>query len=142
MNKLQRDFVDMITDKLPHTLSIRTRIYIACQFALESNYGKSRLATDQLNFCGMKRATQRISTRLNVCDNCFATYNSLEDCISDYLLWLAMKGAKQDLSIFILKHYLLSYCPDAGYIGRIDAVYNNYCHNVLHWVFPPQASED
>lgn len=131
MNKLQRDFIDMIIDKLPHTLSIRTRIYIACQFALESNYGTSRLATHQCNFCGMKRATQRISTRLNdVSDNCFATYNCLEDCISDYLLWLTMKGAKQNLSIFILKHYLLSYCPDAGYIGRIDAIYNIYMANL------------
>ena len=64
------------------------RFFIACQFALESDFGNSSLAKNEFNYCGMKKAYFRPSLRQ--LDNLkgFAHYDSLQHCIIDYCLWL------------------------------------------------------
>lgn len=127
MTKQQHDFIVTITDELPHTLSINARIYIACQFALESNYGTSSIAMNKLNYCGMKKAHNRITTRSFDIDNShFATYNSRYDCICDYLLWLCYYNVSQSATIDTLKRIFVNYCPEPYYTERIDKVYNAF----------------
>lgn len=101
--------------------------FIACQFALESNYGKSNLAVSQSNYCGMKRALVRPS--LNIGFNEFATYRNLFDCVVDYVLCLTyhkpLASQLSDLNSF--KFFISKfYCPEKGYIDKINTIYQQF----------------
>lgn len=108
--------------------------FIACQFALESDYGKSFIAKHDNNYSGMKVPRVRISVALNFNSNSsFAQYNSLDDCIYDYILWLQyQRPTRHELeTIHLLFGYFRIYCPEKDYIDRINSIYKqfkNYNH--------------
>lgn len=112
----------------PDCISIEVLWFIGCQFALESNYGRSRIAIEQHNHCGMKKPSQRITFADLSSPLKFASYSSLEDCVCDYFAWLCFNKFSQaslsDLSLFKVKLQLSGYCPEKGYISRIESIFN------------------
>lgn len=116
------------------SLSSDVRLFIACQFALESDFGRSHIASRCSNFCGMKVPSIRLSTATNkglidaVGD--FANYNSLADCVLDYCLWLSYNRISVDAQVNVncFKDFLVEkkYCPLSDYISRIEAIYNQF----------------
>lgn len=106
------------------------RYFIACQFALESAYGTSRIAKSRMNHCGMNVPLLRPS--LNTAVSGFASYNSLDDCVRDYVLWLAWNKFGyydlHDLDLFKKKLKAKGYCPAKDYINRIETVYLQYAN--------------
>ena len=127
----RQSFVLLIQKMLPRYISEDVRGYIASQFALESNFGKSAFASCQNNYCGMKVPAVRITTAFNVDDKGkFAKYVSLGSCVSDYLLYLqALRFNKFELNsvlAFRMKLDLVGYCTDLGYLEKIDSLYRQY----------------
>lgn len=127
MNGYRLDFIQRVIciNHLRH-FSFEVRLWIACQFALESNFGTSPLAADNENYCGMKSPVRRI----NFCDSTskeFASYSSLVACVVDYLLWLAWNHFTvldcKDVNKFKLRMVASVYCPENGYIEKIDSIY-------------------
>lgn len=122
---MKRAFLNKVFNALPLRLTYEWRMKIACQFALESDFGKSRLAVGQNNYCGMKvpalRVTTCISPTLEV--GGFASYNSFEDCITDYLIWLAYNKVN---SYSQWEMSLRTYCPESDYLRRIYSIYNQF----------------
>lgn len=103
--------------------------FIGCQFALESDFGKSKLAKEHNNYCGMKFPLVRI----NVCSrisqsNVFAHYDCIRDCFIDYVLCLQyhkpLRKEIEDLSLF--KFFIKWYCPEKDYINKITNLFNLY----------------
>lgn len=102
--------------------------WIGCQFAMESNYGQSRIARERNNFCGMKVPSIRPS--LNTALSGFASYDSFESCCIDYMLLLAYNrfGYNQlsDVELFTLRLKAVNYCPEQDYIQSITNLYNQF----------------
>lgn len=127
----RQSFVLLIQKMLPRYISEEVRGYIGSLFALESNFGKSAFASCQNNFCGMKVPSIRLTTAFNIDEKGkFAKYISLGSCITDYLLYLqALKFNKfelQSVVAFRKKLDLVGYCPDLGYLEKIDSLYRQY----------------
>lgn len=104
--------------------------FIASQIALESDFGRSRLATEFNNFIGMKISLVRPSTRLayNFADE-FSRYSSFDDCMLDYLLAVTYhQPLKNDL--IRLENYVRFisrwYCPERFYSESILSIYNQF----------------
>lgn len=110
-----------------YSVSFEVRRFIACQFALESNFGTSAIADENANYCGMRVPFVRPTTCIGV-NRAHAKYLSISECIVDYFLWLAYNKFKQtelnDLDLF--KAHLVSahYCPSDNYISSIERIYN------------------
>lgn len=106
-------------------------LFIACQFALESDFGKSRLASRDNNFCGMKSPVLRPSLNLNRART-FASYMDDVDCVHDYMLWLAYSRCTvsrlQELPLFILHLKEKKYCSDPDYIPSIDRLFKQFSY--------------
>lgn len=102
--------------------------FIGCQFALESDFGRSLLAKSQCNHSGMKKPLRRISYSNLESNMKFAVYSTVSDCIADYLLWLVnnnfTQAAMSDLSLFKVKLRISGYCPEKGYIEKIENIFN------------------
>lgn len=106
-------------------------VFIACQFALESNFGTSKLAVDNNNHSGMKNPMVRIS-----CSVCFgnsshywAYFHNLHSCCVDYVLCLQYHrplsvdyDTPEHFARFISKFY----CPEKDYITKIFKIYNQF----------------
>lgn len=60
------DFLNGIIAMLPDCIGLSVKRYIACQFALESGFGKSPSACCNNNYCGMKVPSFRISLVRNL----------------------------------------------------------------------------
>lgn len=108
-------------------MSLYVRYWVACQFALESNFGKSNRALKTHNLCSMKIPQVRFS--LNTASTgVFAVYDSDEDCVLDYLYWLAFNRFTfhqlQSLDLYRLRIKARNYCPDEDYIDKINKLYN------------------
>ena len=89
MEQKKQTFIFSICDSLrKYNLTNEVKIFIACQFALESNFGTSQLARNRNNFCGMKTPLVRISSANNAGKplEAYASYSSLNDCVDDYML--------------------------------------------------------
>lgn len=130
-------FIQLIQKMLPFYISDEVRGYIASQFALESNFGSSGFACCQNNYCGMKVPSIRLTTAVNFSDKGrFAKYSSLSSCIADYLLYLqALKFNKFELNsvlAFRRKLDLVGYCPDLGYLDKIDSIYCRYVDSTFN----------
>lgn len=102
--------------------------FIACQFALESNFGTSRLASINHNYCGMKIPSRRVTYRDGQ-DGVFSTYACLDDCVKDYVSWLLYNRPNQ-MQLTYLDSFMIflrdsGYCPETGYVDRINKVYND-----------------
>ena len=119
-----------IEDLFP-TLPADVIAFIACQFALESNYGTSSLAKIQRNHCGMRNPMVRPSTSLVRGDGTqqFAAYRSRLDCIIDYFLCITFQKpfAKVIENLDMYKTFIGKfYCPEKGYIDRINKIYQQF----------------
>lgn len=105
------------------------RDYIACQFALESNFGTSSLAKCRNNLCGMRIPNRRIYYGLPIeHDDGFASYDSTCNCIIDFISWILYnRPYKYDLiSLSNFKIFLRNtgYCPEKDYIDKINFIYS------------------
>lgn len=129
MNDKQIKFIREISADM-HDFGILEPIadWIGCQFALESNFGDSRIAKTKNNLCGMKVPLLRPST--NIGFDGFAQYPSKYFCEIDYVLWLAYnRFSGHDLTN--LEHFTAhlkakKYCPDSDYIERINNLYQQF----------------
>lgn len=106
--------------------------FIGCQFALESDFGRSRLAVECNNHCGMKSPKVRPSYDVYPC-SVFAEFDSFEECLLDYSLWLAYMRFTalevQELQKFKDKLYKCKYCPEPDYISKIEKIYNEFINS-------------
>lgn len=123
------DFIDLVESHLkvfcPQMMT-EVRFWVACQFALESNFGNSRLAKVKHNYCGMKIPKSRLT--LNLCSvGEFAEFESLEACVLDYVFWLSWNHFNYQHLFnldFYTRHLIAcKYCPDADYIDRVYTLY-------------------
>lgn len=136
MENFKIGFVMSIANSLRRYLSFSSdvRLFIGCQFALESDYGRSRLVARNTNYCGMKVPIIRVSTAVNkgLLDSYggFARYNSLADCVLDYVLLLQYNKIPLSAQINLdkFKSFLRdsNYCPELDYIERIEAIYKQF----------------
>lgn len=129
MNEQQIKFIQEISaDMRDFGIHDNVADWIGCQFALESNYGNSRIAKTRNNFCGMKAPFLRPST--NIGYKGFARYPSKYFCEIDYLTWLAYnRFTVHDLSNleqFQLVLKAKKYCPEVDYIERINNIYKQF----------------
>lgn len=103
--------------------------FIACQFALESDFGRSDLAITCNNISGMRHPLVRLTSSFKANKNGFACYSKIYDCIFDYLLCLNYYqiGVKECESVSCFSRFISKwYCPTKDYIKRIDSIYNEY----------------
>lgn len=131
--KLQ--FIDGVVSTLSHCLPQAMEVvkyWIACQFALESNFGQSRLAKLKNNYCGMSLPKSRISMNIAVSGN-FAEFDSFESCVIDYCYWLAYNRFTYmdlfNLDLFTRKLIAKGYCPETDYLDRVFTLYNSLKSN-------------
>lgn len=92
-------FLNQVIALLPDFISLDVRHWIACQFALESNFGTSGFALCNNNYCGMKVPAYRLTLALNYQEvGKFALFSGITSCVHDYLLWLqAQKFYRREL---------------------------------------------
>lgn len=124
-----QEFINFVADYMMNIgCDNRVAEFIAFQFALESNFGQSRLAKTRSNLCGMRIPALRPTTNIAVTGN-FAKYNSDLDCLLDYALWLAFGKFSQfdlcHLDCFLDKLRAKHYCDDADYIQSIINLQQN-----------------
>ncbi|KAK6051237.1 mannosyl-glycoprotein endo-beta-N-acetylglucosaminidase [Cooperia oncophora] len=124
-------FLNQIIGLLPDCICLDVKRYIACQFALESDFGESPMALCLNNYCGMKVAKLRITLAMNLDEVLkFAKYSGIYSCVLDYLLWLqSNRFTRQELNtleLFIKHLYLSRYCPEPGYENKINTLYKQY----------------
>lgn len=126
------EFIQKVICMLPTSMFfIEVKTWIACQFALESNYGRSALTSEYFNATGMKMPKVRCTTA--VCKNTygFASFVTLSECVTDYLLWLAWNRFSQNdchsLATFKSRLKLKGYCPEHDYFDRVDSIYKEFC---------------
>lgn len=132
---MDRLFIIKVAAYIRCTFSIPEDVanFIACQVALESDFGESKLAKDYCNFIGMKVPFVRISTCTNYADvnSTFAHYNGIQSCLLDYFFWLQfqkpLRNRLENLSLF--KPLLENYCPEKDYISRIEKIYNQFINS-------------
>ena len=128
MNSSQLEFVSYYSDLFQgfgYCKSVSD--FIACQFALESDFGKSDIAKFNLNFCGMKHPALRPT--FSVCQKRgFALYYGCRDSVYDYLLWLSWHRftVQMDLDEFRTRLKAKGYCPESDYITKINYLLKSY----------------
>lgn len=137
---LKKQFLFKVFDlcKERYLLNNKVSLFIACQFALESDFGRSRLAVDSNNFSGMKTPEHRFSISVGSA-GLFNVYTSLEQCLADYMARQNYFGIKKrDLkdidsySKFLIKS---NYCPEVFYTDKIRAIYSSYYNYFLVYKF-------
>lgn len=130
-NSEKIQFIDKVVDtlsKICPEMSDNVKFFVGCQFALESNFGKSQLAVKNFNFCGMKRPEIRLTLANNV-NGVFARFDSFETCVLDYVIWLSWNRFTSydvfQLDYFTAKLIARGYCPEKDYLDKIYSIYNN-----------------
>lgn len=110
-----------------YNLPFEIKKFIACQFALEHDFGS--LVEDN-NHSGMKVPLVRFSVALNAGNgnDRWASYRSLQDCVDDYMLALQYhRPLRSDYSsVENFSKFIKFYCPDRNYISNIMAIYNQF----------------
>lgn len=128
MDKKLRFLGDIADRMLSVGCSQDVAFFIACQFALESNFGRSRKAVDKHNLCGMRVPSLRPSTNIGVTG--FANYVSDDECVLDYILWLSYSRFNvfdlRDLETFKIKLKAKHYCDSPDYIPSIENLYEQF----------------
>lgn len=112
----------------PYSVSTDVCIFVAAQFALESDFGRSNLATKWHNYSGMRFPRVRPSLSGPEYDG-WSTYLSLADCVHDYFLAVSYHNPlRSDLER--LENYCRFiarwYCPENDYISRVLTIYHQY----------------
>lgn len=129
MDQKKIDFISSFWKHLNafHCFTDDVRDFIACQFALESNFGESSLAQSCYNLSGMKHPLVRPTTSIHAY-NGFATYGSVTSCVVDYVLWISyrkpLRKELEDINLF--KGILKNYCPEKDYIDKINKIYSQF----------------
>lgn len=131
MKEENKSFLNEVVSLLPQCISLNVRRFIACQFALESDFGHSASALCNNNFCGMKVPSLRITLALNLSEkNTFACFAGITSCVHDYLLWLqSNRFTRSELSnvdSFVRHLDYSGYCPEFDYIFKIQNLYSQY----------------
>lgn len=105
--------------------------FIACQAALESNFGTSYLAQHFHNLFGMKVPKKRLTVASPYKKGEHCKYSGDYTSVLDYLLWLSYNRINlvERTSVDAFKDFLVAkkYCPSAKYVDSVDAVYKIYC---------------
>lgn len=133
MNKLEFAFIVSVSSCFSELSQFPKEVcdFIGCQFAFESDFGRSNLAVTNENYCGMRNPLVRISTAMHAGDGVYhwAQYHDLYSCVIDYLLCLQYHkpiSTNYDtiphLSSFLSKFY----CPDKNYIDKINLIYQSF----------------
>lgn len=133
------DFIDRVRKHWylrNSVLSLDVADFIACQFALESNFGTSRLASIQNNFCGMRVPSKRAFFGYSFSgDSSFAAYNGFDECIIDYVSWLFYNRPNSNELKYVDSFQIFlrntGYCPELTYVGRINVLYNQFKNHLL-----------
>lgn len=131
MTEKQVAFLDVIVESslLTHYFSRPICEFIACQFALESDFGLSRLADINNNITGMKVPFKRPFYGCKS-DNGFACYSDWFECIKDYIVWFFYShphaNCVYDLEAFKIHLHNSGYCPEKGYIDKIQFIYSQF----------------
>lgn len=131
MELFQRNWIVNFSNNiiLQHFFSRDVCVYIACQFALESNFGDSDLAIKHFNYCGMKVPHRRANKSIDN-THTFARYSSFNDCVVDYILWVfynrPYQPALEHVGSFRLFLRDSGYCPEKDYLSKIDNIYNQF----------------
>lgn len=117
---------------LIYNMCDEVRKFIACQFALESDFGESAIARENYNYCGMKLPSSRPTSAVGMWRG-HAVYNNIHRCIDDYFYWLLYNRFTQlELNdLFAFKSHLAKsgYCPSSDYVERIDNLFKQYYYN-------------
>lgn len=129
MDKL--DYLDYVysyvKDFIPYNSDVA--FFIACQSALESNFGTSDIAKKNHNLFGMKMPISRYTLAIKDVSN-FAYYAVEVDSILDYLVWLFWnKPSSSNLSsVGSFASFLndKGYCPEKDYIDKIISIYSQF----------------
>lgn len=123
-------FVDSVVNYLRIYLpdaSDEVRYWIACQFALESNFGLSYQAKKNNNYDGMKIPQIRPSLNTALAGS-FSAFTSLECCVIDYCYYLCYNHVTRyqlfHLELFTARLKSLKYCPDSDYIDKVNSLFN------------------
>lgn len=126
-------FIKKVADILRSVYHVSSDVadYIGCQFALESAFGRSPLALNHHNYCGMKCPLVRVSVADNYQNQSdkWAYYSSLEQCICDFMFCLCyhqpLFTAFESISqyTFFIKGW---YCPENSYINKIQSIYTQF----------------
>lgn len=132
MKNSKVEFLAKVADYLIDSycfISTEVARFIACQFALESNFGNSQIAKENCNYCGMKLPLKRLTFARG--ENLgHAVFGSFYDCIDDYVLWLTFSkfsvARLNDIELFKLKLESSSYCPSSLYVVKIQSIYNKF----------------
>lgn len=133
MNKLEFGFIVGVSSIISELSQFPQDVadFIGCQFALESDFGRSSLAVGNENYCGMRNPSMRISTAHHAGDGSYnwASYDDLYSCVIDYLFCLQYHHPCFDnyssvlgFSNFIRKFY----CPEKDYIDRINSIFQQF----------------
>lgn len=131
MNAFQQNFIKSYSDLLIDRYRIvpAVALFIACQFALESDYGRSSIAQFN-NLCGMRFPSFRPTLAKSKTNGGFAIYDSVDDCIQDYMLRNCIFSPSgkvfTDVKRFSIFIYSSGYCPERDYIKRIENVRDLY----------------
>lgn len=129
--KFLDSIVELLSLYLPQAME-DVKYWIACQFALESNFGHSFLAKNKHNYCGMRIPKSRISMNMAVSGE-FSKYDSLVVCVIDYCYWLVWNHFTYmdlfNLDLFTRKLIAKGYCPESDYIDRVYTLYNSLKSN-------------
>lgn len=124
---IKNEFIQFVECSLSQlSCSLNVRHYIACQFALESDFGNSAIAKDNNNLCGMRPPVVRPTLCIDT-NRAHAVYFSRSASITDYVLWLAYNKFTQrelnDLELFKLHLEKANYNSSENYIAAIDRIY-------------------
>lgn len=131
MNKEQIKFIERVTNHwfIRQLFTTDVLEYVACQFALESNFGTSSLAQTQHNYCGMKVPRRRPFYGKSVDNLQFAYYDTFDNCVIDYCAWFLYtqpySNTVYDLEAFKIHLLNSGYCPEKGYIDKINLIYQS-----------------
>ena len=131
MTKEQFNFIESVSKHwfIRVLFEPNVRDFIACQFALESNFGTSRYAKVMHNYSGMKKPFKRLHYGANELNNKteFQNYASFDFCVFDYIAWFFYTRPRQncwyDLDAFKIHLENVGYCPEKGYINKINLIY-------------------
>lgn len=125
INELKEDILYMFPFVHPDVA-----VFIACQSACETAYGRSTIYLENNNLFGMKRARMRLQSAIGLHrDHC--VYFDRCQSINDYFLWLAFHAFVQSdfrsLDSFVSRFPWSVYCPENdGYLASIQSIYKSF----------------
>lgn len=105
-------------------------LFIACQCAMESSYGKSVVALENYNIIGMKLPKNRLTCAIGE-KHGHACYSNVYCSVMDFFYWLQWHGfnqrdLKKSLETYLKRFSVLGYCPSDNYINSIQSIYQSF----------------